>query len=187
MSNIFEVKNLEDLKTLMESNITVILGLTCNSTDSKTKVMIRKFLKRKSEKFSLITFIYMNVSEEYRQKGSLNILKGDNYPKVYHIRNSNQVLVSVEDADYEGIYESFNQVEKYYLQEMKEFKNKEVLDNGEKKIQVLEPEQYIDPKIEKQKQLEKLVYLNSRYDNMKLDLIKEIRRRKKLESINSNS
>lgn len=179
MSNIFEVKNLEDLKTLMESNVTVILGLTCTSTDSKTKVMIRKFLKRKSEQFNLITFIYMNVSDEYRTTGSLNILKGDNYPKVYHIRNSNQVLVSIEDADYEGIYESFSQVEKYYLKEMEDFKN-----NSNKSSHNSEPEKHVDPKIEKQKQLEKLVYLNSRYDNMKLDLIKEIRRRKKLESVN---
>lgn len=182
MSNIFEVKNLEDLKTLMESNVTVILGLTCTSTDSKTKVMIRKFLKRKSEQFNLITFIYMNVSDEYRTTGSLNILKGDNYPKVYHIRNSNQVLVSIEDADYEGIYESFSQVEKYYLKEMEDFKN-----NSNKSFHNSEPEKHVDPKIEKQKQLEKLVYLNNRYDNMKLDLIKEIRRRKKLESVNCNS
>ena len=182
-SNIFEVKNLEDLKTLMESNITVILGLTCCSTDTKTKVMIRKFLKRKSEKFTLITFIYMDVSEEHKNNGSLNILKGDNYPKVYHIRNNNQVLVSVEDADYEGVYESFSQVEKYYLKEMEDFKNKQETVSNIQSNQ----EQYVDPKIEKQKQLEKLVYLNTKYDNMKVDLIKEIKRRKQLELVNTNS
>ena len=182
-SNIFEVKNLEDLKTLMESNVTIILGLTCCSTDTKTKSMIKKFLKRKSEQFSLITFIYMDVSEEYKKIGSLNILKGDNYPKVYHIRNSNQVLVSIENADYDGIYESFSQVEKYYLKEMNDFKTKQETDLNT----LSNHEQYIDPIIEKQKQLEKLVSLNNKYDNMKIDLIKEIKRRKKLKLVNTNS
>lgn len=178
-NNIFEVAKLEDLKSLMESNITVILGLTCSLTDNKTKIMIRKFLKRKSEQFSLITFIYMEVLEEYRKTGSLNILKGDNYPKVYHIRNSNQLLLSVEDADYDGIYDSFSQVEKYYLKEMEDFKNKklEVSDNS--------VELNINPKITKQEQLEKLVYLNNKYDSMKVDLIKEIKRRKQLETVNA--
>lgn len=176
-SNIFEIRKLEDLKYLMETNVTVILGLTCNLTDTKTKIMIRKFLKRKSEQFSLITFIYMDVSEEYRKTCSLNILKGDNYPKVYHIRNGNQLLVSVENADYEGIYGSFSQVEKYYLKEMDEFKNKKTI------IPDISNENNIDPKLAKQAQLEKLVHLNNKYDNMKIDLIKEIKRRKQLETV----
>jgi FlaA1/EpsC-like NDP-sugar epimerase len=187
MNNIFEVTNLKDLKTLMESNVTVILGLTCDSVDNKTKVMIRKFLKRKSEQFSLITFIYMDVSEKNRTITTLNILKGDNYPKVYHIRNNNQVLVSIVDADYEGVYESFSQVEKYYLKEMDDFKNHTSIDNKPSEKQSIIQEHIMDPKLEKQKQLEKLVYINSRYDNMRIDLIKEIKRRKKLESIDNKS
>lgn len=177
--NIYEVTTLEDLKTLMESNVTVILGLTCSNTPNSTKAMIRKFLKRKSEKFHLITFIYMHVSDDHKNTGSLNILKGDNYPKVYHIRNSNQVLVSVEDADYEGIYESFNQVEKYYTKEMEELQNKQTVATQNN----IPLEKYTDPIIEKQQQLEKLVYLNTKYDSVKTDLLKEIKRRKTMENL----
>lgn len=180
-NNIFEVKNLEDLKTLMETNVTIILGLTSDKNDNNTKVMIKKFLKRKSEQFPIITFIYMYVSEDYKNNASLNILKGDNYPKIYHIRNNNQILVSVEDADYESIYESFSQVEKYYLKEMENFKNNEHTNTS------IVSDYHIDPKIEQQKRLEKLVCLNNRYDNMKIDLIKEIKRRKQLETINNKS
>ena len=178
--NIYEVTTLEDLKSLMESNVTVILGLTCSNTPNSTKAMIRKFLKRKSEKFHLITFIYMHVSDDHRNTGSLNILKGDNYPKVYHIRNNNQVLVSVEDADYEGIYESFNQVEKYYIKEMEDLQNKQTSNTQNNNTL---PEHFTDPILEKQQQLEKLVYLNTKYDNMKTDLLKEIKRRKTMENL----
>lgn len=230
--NILEVTNLKDLRTVMESNVTVVLGLTCSETSGKAKVMIRKFLKRKSEKFPLVTFVYMEVSDNDRNNGTLNILKGNSYPKVYHIRNSNQLLVRVEEADYEGIYESFAKVEQYYVAEMKEFQQRMQNQNNETddeatgdedeiseddQDKVIETDQgkkkktkgkqktksgtmdsaqqnqsmnngsqdmgtTVNPVLEKKKNLEKLVYLNNQYDNMKIDLIKEIKRRKKLEA-----
>ena len=98
-SNIVEVKNVSDLKHIVGKNMTVILGLVLPSTDNKTKVMIRKFLKRKSEKFPLLTFVYMEVSNKDRVS-SLNILQGDDddYPKVYHIRGGNNFFVEVPAA-----------------------------------------------------------------------------------------
>jgi hypothetical protein len=122
-SNIVEVTNLFDLKQIMQSCMTVILGFTVPVTPDDAKVMVRKFLKRKAEKFPLITFVYMEVSDQDRQ--TLNILRGtiDQYPKIYHIRQGNDVLVNVQAANIKTINKSFDEVEKYYIEDMKNFRN----------------------------------------------------------------
>ena len=70
-SNIIEVTNLRDLKTVMMSHVTVVLGLTVPSVHSSLKCMIRKFLKRKSESIILalgyiISFV-IKAFQESRQ------------------------------------------------------------------------------------------------------------------------
>ena len=109
-SNIWEVTTFSDLGTVLKSNVTVILGLTIASTPNSTKAMIRKFLKKKSIKFPLLTFVYMEVTREIM--GKLNILKNnpESYPIIHHIRNGNTILLTVENADQEGVYESFASV-----------------------------------------------------------------------------
>lgn len=272
-SNILEVTNLSDLKEIMESCVTVILGFTTPETPKDLKVFIRKFLKRKAERFPLITFVYMEVSESDRK--TLNILRGEpkDYPKIYHIRGGNNILVAVEAADEEKINESFAAAEQFYVKEMKAFQKKlkeetanrgksgktdeedtpisdkrqedtddceislsdedkpkkpaqksvqkptqqnpqgkkqpmqqpqdEPDDQDEEQetaqnrpkggsgpnkqnsmaIQPEEPLSQLNPVMEKKKNLEKLVLLNKKSDEMKLDLIKDISKRKKLESI----
>jgi hypothetical protein len=234
-SNILEVTNLSVLKEIMGSCVTVILGFTTPETPKDLKVLIRKFLKRKAERFPLITFVYMEVSD--RDRKTLNILRGEpeDYPKIYHIRGGNNILVAVEAADDEKINESFDAVEQFYIKEMKDFQNKikrensnkhkvskdegsdtpisdkmaedcdisvsdddkpktsqhqtdkkseqmdqdqENVQNGQNNIAIPE-----DPVIEKKKTLEKLVFLNKKSDEMKLDLIRDIAKRKKLEGI----
>lgn len=250
--NIYEVTNLFDLKTLMQNNLTVILGFTTPYNTDKEKAVVRKFLKRKSEIFPLITFVYMEVSDKDRQ--TLNILKFDKeeFPKVYHIRDGKDILVDVPHADLNSLVESFSEVEKYYIAEMKEYQkkmhdvtigtsiaNKQNISNKKKQVefsddderididnmndshliddessdlqqigrkvpdlrQIINPsgdmpteddeieqqmeapvEQKLDPILEKKKNLEKLVMLNKKADDMKLNLVKEIARRKKIEA-----
>jgi hypothetical protein len=243
--NIMEITNLVDLKYIMSSCVTVIAGFTTPYTPQKLKVYIRKFLKRKSENYPLITFVYMEVSDADRK--TLNILKGgiDDYPRIYHIRGGNNIMVEVNAANEETISASFKQVEKLYVDEMKAFqqhiKNKNISDTDEKidsnddqiisddpdeeseHVQILKksqkntktnkklqtsnneqyninqqdnnlitqnetqndqtPEQQIDPVLEKKKNLEKLVLLNKKCDELKLNMVKEIAKRKKMEVI----
>ena len=118
-TNILEVVNLQDLKSIMMSHVTVVLGLTIASTSTADKIMIRKFLKRKAERLPLVTFVYMEVQDGDR--GTINVLKGDNatYPKMYHIRGGNNILVSVDAMNQESMYESFSEAEPHYIEEMK--------------------------------------------------------------------
>lgn len=274
--NIYEVTNLTDLRFILESNLTVVLGLTTPGDSTSDKIVIRKFLKRKSEKFPLITFVYMEVSDKNRK--ALNILNEpfDNYPLVYHIRNGNNVLITIPAANEDTLNKSFAEIEGHYIAEMQEFrkqydgmfKNKKNLganndnnnDNGEeiasnndddiafnsnngnngdsnnnngnvgennndleggnknkiksnnnskqnsssndsdsnkKKSTVLEknnrdtnmnsntmtnPDEPIDPALEKKKNLEKLILLNKKHETLKIDLMKEVARRKKIEA-----
>ena len=168
-SNIIEVTKLSDLKNIMESRLTVILGFTTPYTANKLKIIIRRFLKRKSEIFPLITFIYMEVSDTDRS--SLNILKGEpsDYPKIYHIRGGNNILVSVQSATEETLNESFEAAEPFYIKEMNVS---------------LEDDSIKEKTLENKKNLEKLVLLNKMCDDIKLNTIKDIASRKKIEYVN---
>lgn len=114
----------------MGSCVTVVAGFTTPDTPNELKVFIRKFLKRKSEKFPLVTFVYMEVSDEDRN--TLNILRGDDesYPKMFHFRGGNTIVVAVHGATEETIIGSFNEVEKYYIAEMQEFQKQSKSKSG---------------------------------------------------------
>jgi hypothetical protein len=196
--NILEVENLIDLKTIMQTCMTVVVAFTIDKTPNEMKKIVRKFLKRKSEIFPLITFVYMKVREQDRH--TLNILKGtdDQFPMVYHIRKGNEILVNCQGADKQMLNDSFDEVEKYYIDEMMEFKNRLKKQNKTDPTdpddpnddhdqpqpdQPAEPTQPVppNPELEKKKKLEKLVLLNKTCDDMKIGLIREVAKRKKIE------
>lgn len=218
VTNIMEIININDLKKVMNTSETIVMGFTVPETPNELKNIIRKFLKRKSEVFKLITFVYMEVSESDRHV--LNILKGseNTFPKIYHIRNGKDILVSVQAANSDTIKESFKAVEKYYIEEMKNFqkefalrvktepknksKNTKSIDekasndseqlinfNDNQEQIVLEQEvsekeeqpEKEDPVLEKKKNLEKLVHVNKTYDEMKINLLHNVTKRKKIE------
>jgi len=120
-TNIWEAVTLIDLATLIRTNLTVILGLTLPETDDRDKQMIRKFLKEKSKHFPLITFVYMEVPSNCM--GKLGIINKDKstYPILYHIRDGNKVMTTIENADEAGIYEDFAETEAFYVREMIKF------------------------------------------------------------------
>jgi hypothetical protein len=281
--NIYEVTNLTDLRSILESNLTVVLGLTTPNNSMNEKIIIRKFLKRKSEKFPLITFVYMEVSDKNRK--ALNILNEpvDKYPLVYHIRNGNNILITIPAANEYSLNESFAEIEGHYIAEMQEFrkqydemfkgkktknttddinngdnndnnddndnndnndnnddndnndnndnvdnndnndnkneddkiedkseannnnkystesnlkstagnfqpnKNKSLLEKNKQNTNTitnvdLNLEEQIDPVLEKKKNLEKLILLNKKNETLKIDLMKEVARRKKIEA-----
>jgi hypothetical protein len=239
-SNILEVTNLPDLKWIISSCMTVVLGFTTKDTPHDRKVEVRKFLKRKSELFPLIKFVYMEVTDEDRQK--LNILGGEtsDYPKIYHIRGGNNVLMHLFEANEKSMNESFKMIEHIYNDDKKLFQEalkKNMLDNKNEKedesknnndelevsdgennnnktkinnspnmsTQVKEShlmentslscegktiqvpgsrntERLLPPDLEKKQLIEKLVLLNEKRDSMEIDLLKEVAKRKRLES-----
>lgn len=215
--NCYEVTNLIDLREVIESNVTVILGLTtCRTTDNE-KIMIRKFLKRKSELFPMLTFVYMEVSDAILRGNVPGIIKKhkDMYPVVYHIRDGNQILVEIEKADYDAVYGSFNDVEGYYIREYREYQdlmrkkhnnqntpnsdtelddipdNSSYIDQDQidqintqipNNMNQIQTQDQVNPELEKRRTLEKLVLLNEKYDELKINLFNEIKQRKKSEA-----
>jgi len=129
--NIFEVTNISDLKNILKNNLTVVIGLVLKDTSGLLKVIIRRFLKRKSESFPLLTFVYMDVLDEHIEHlhKMFKCVKED-YPKIFHIRDSVNILVDVFNADEVKIYESFAAVEPYYLNEMVENNNSNNINNN---------------------------------------------------------
>lgn len=210
-SNIFEVTNLTDLKNIISSRISVALGLTIESSDPLKKIMIRKFLKKKSKKFPLLTFIYMIVPE--KDRNLINLFEGsdEDYPKMYYIRDGNKILLEAKSVDYVSIYESFKAIEPFYISEMKQFQkelieqssksknssNDEKIENDDNNIVVKNNEHTMDtnvitnvvsnPVLEKKRNIEKLVLVNDKYEQMKLELIREIQHRKKIENMNNSN
>lgn len=158
--NIIEVTNTNDFKKVVNSNITVIVGFTLASTPKKLKIFIRKFLKQQSLLLPLITFVYMEVGETER---TISILHGDNdvFPKIYHIRDRDKIMVEVVSATPETIIESFNAVKQLYIDEMTQQAN------SKKNEQIMK---------------QKVEILNKTSKEVHDNLINDIIRRKKLET-----
>jgi len=183
-TNIYEVKKLVDLKNIIKNNVTVIIGFTLNDTPSDLKIIIRKFLKKKSKLFPLIKFIYMEVNNT--ERNTLNILQGDDesFPKIFHIRNGDTILCQVDSATEDSIYESFGAVEKYYINEMNnkdEINNKDQTEKSDHDEKINSITQTLDPVLEKKKTIEMLVLLNKKATDMKLNLLHNVAKRKKIE------
>lgn len=121
--NIHQVADFSQLKQIVTTNMTVIIGMVCYSTSHESKVMIKKFLKRKSELYPLIQFVYMDLSVDQVENASLSIIPNhaEKYPIVHHIRDGNNIVCTVPSAIKEDVYESFEQLAKYYKKEMLEF------------------------------------------------------------------
>jgi hypothetical protein len=230
--NIIEVNTMTDLRDVITSNVTVVVGITTPDTNSDLKIFIRKFLKRRSEQFHLIKFVYMDVSDKLR--GSLNILSGndDDFPKIIHIRDGNCILAMVTGATPELILENFKEVESVYTKEMKEVeeymkKNKTIqseesekseeskeskedeiplqkdsqkksktstnttntvsinasknVDQSKNNITMQSQPMILSPEVEKKIKLEKLIFLTKRSDDIKIEMVKEVALRKRLE------
>lgn len=124
--NIQQVADFSQLKQIVMSNMTVIIGMTCDSTPTASKYMIKRFLKRKSEMFPLIQFVYMDLSSAQVAKANLSIVSNDidEYPIVHHIRDGNNIVCTVPCASEQDVYDSFDELAVYYKKEMKEFQKK---------------------------------------------------------------
>jgi chemotaxis protein histidine kinase CheA len=121
--NIHQIADFSHLKSIVSENFTVIIGFICPDSPKSEKIMVKKFLKRKSELFPLIQFVYMELTKKQIKNTKLDIIDQDydSYPMIYHIRDGNKVLCEVKSAEHDTIYESFDHVAQYYKAEMEEF------------------------------------------------------------------
>lgn len=124
--NIQQITDFSVLKNIVSNNLTVVIGLTCPESTTEAKIMIKKFLKRKSELFPLIQFVYMDLSADQILKTKLEIVKKDYdlYPLVYYIRDGNKILCTVTGCTEELAYETFDELSPIFKREMKEFSEK---------------------------------------------------------------
>jgi hypothetical protein len=121
--NIHQITDFSQLKKIVSKNLTVVIGMICSTTSNESKIMVKKFLKRKAELFPLVQFVFINLSDEQIQHTKLEIVSDDYdlYPLIYHIRDGNKIACKVENADYESTYGSFNQIAPYYTKDMEHY------------------------------------------------------------------
>lgn len=168
--NIWEVTELVDLAELLKNNTTVVVGLATETTPKSDKITVRKFLKDKSTQFQHIIFVYMEVHKY--EMGKLGIISSDEtvYPLVYHIRDS-KVAVKVDHATSKTLNESFAMVEPYYLAEK----------TTANEIHQDDQNSTLDPALEKRKIIDKALFIDQKCEELKVELIREVQRRKMLE------
>lgn len=124
--NIHQIKDFLDLKNIVSANLTVVIGMTCPASTASSKIMIKKFLKRKAELYPLIQFVYMDLTAEQIKTTKLEIVVKDYdaYPLIYHVRDGNKILCTVTGATDDLAYGSFDELSQYYKKDMEEFNRK---------------------------------------------------------------
>ena len=202
MSNICQVIDLPQLKSIVSSNMTVIIGLVCPNTMNKNKVFIKKFLKRKSEKFPQIQFVFIDLTKEQIANTKLAIVSHDyeDYPLIYHIRDGNKILCEVKQADEISAKESFAEIEPYYKKEMESEYSESVIDvydndkndksdigESVKEDEIADNEDEIDNQTRLQLNRKICEAIEDRYEKMQKKLFDTVKERFKIENDKNDS
>lgn len=179
VNNIHQVVDFTQLKTIVSSNPTVVLGLVCPTTSKSDKIMIKKFLKRKSEIYSLIQFVYFDLTKSDIENTGLEIVYKDYdaYPLVYHIRDHNKIACEVVCATIDSLKESFEALEPYYIKDQEKANSKIEPKIEPKSIQNIELDSQTKILINKKKK----EALESELSKAQKKLFSEIKARIKLE------
>lgn len=120
--NLWQVINRDDLLYHLKSGEgrIIVLTLTLIDTDESIKSILRKYIKRKSEQYPNINFLYYAVRKEDMGKvGSLVPKDLNYYPVVYHIYNVKKLLGAVPSLDksdkkMKELDDSFKDLDEYY-------------------------------------------------------------------------
>lgn len=190
MTNIWEVTTVSDIVKILKSKPKkfVILGLSLTTAHKYEHKLIKKFLKDKAKLYPNITFLFYKVESNDLGKISLLDSNVDTYPWIYHVYDYNNIFIKVNNANEETIYKSFEAGEQYYKKDLEEF-----LDNNSNKIPN-QPEDNtsnktvnntieIDQDAWKQQQMmiEKLLTFQNKAKKYNLELLEDIKQRKKEE------
>lgn len=99
--NLFQIVNMDDLLYFLRGgkDKLITLSLVLLTTDESIKRMIKKFVKRKSEQYPGVTFLYYAVRKQDFNKISFLTDDLSEYPKMCHIFNITELLMEVRTID----------------------------------------------------------------------------------------
>lgn len=96
-------------------NKIIVLTMVLLNTEEDLKKDIRRFIKRKSEKYPNIIFLYYAVRDDDFGRISIISKNKKEYPKMCHIYNVTDLLVEVSGIDnVEILKSSFKKLNNYY-------------------------------------------------------------------------
>jgi hypothetical protein len=99
--NLFQIVNMDDLLYFLRGgkDKLITLSLVLLTTDESIKRMIKKFVKRKSEQYPGVTFLYYAVRKQDFNRISFLTDDLSEYPKMCHIFNITELLMEVRSID----------------------------------------------------------------------------------------
>lgn len=182
MTNIWEVTTVSDIVKILKSNPKkfVILGLSLANSPKQEHKLIKKFLKDKAKIYPNMTFLFFKVEKNDLGKISLLDSNVDTYPWVYHVYDYNNIFIKVNNANEETIYKSFEAGEQYYKKDLEEYMDNKIENKTE---QMQNKTEDIDKNAWEQQQMmiEKLLTFQNKAKKYNLELLEDIKQRKKEE------
>ena len=209
MNNIWEVVTVTDLIKLIKENPEkfVIVSLVLETTPKSLQSFIKKFIKDKAKNFPNMTFLFFKVNKKDLGKFSLLDTNTDLYPLIYHLYDINNVFIKVTSAVKDSIIEAFSKGEEFYLKDLHKNNksniqinninqnnlnqdkqvNHDIQDNSENKNNTdnkddennWEKQQQLME--EQQKMIAKIVNLQQKAKEYNLEILEDIKQRKKEE------
>ena len=185
-NNLLQVVTMDDLLYLLGNgkNKIIVLSLVLPKSDETIKKKIKKFIKKKSEIYNSVLFLYYIVKNEDFDKISLITKNKLEYPKMCHIYNKTDLLLEVASIDNIEILESsFQKVDTHYkkfkyVEEPKLVKENKH-DEHEHSEEITDEHETKNPIVDKKKYAEKLELLKKYVDDYNVDFFKDCQKRKK--------
>ena len=121
--NIWEVVCVSDLiKILKDSSLQfVIVGIVLESTPKNIQTEIKRFLKEKAKIFPNMKFLFFRANS--KDLGKISLLDKDEsqYPYIYHVFDTSNIFIKVNNANKQTMYEAFKVGEQYYIDNLKKY------------------------------------------------------------------
>lgn len=191
--NLWQISVFNDLINFLKNGNDkfIILSLVLPNTKQEISSCIKKFIKRKAKIFPNIIFLYYTIHTEDFKKISFISDNLQSYPKMCHIYNITDMLLEIEGIDcIDVIDDSFSQVEKYYIDDLKNNANNTKISDrssgsidssNNNKQSFSQNNEITNMQAEQRKMLKKLEFLKQSGDQYTIDFFEECRKRKKEE------
>ena len=101
-----------------------------SNKNNNIQPFIKRHMKDKAKRFPNMTFLFYKVNKKDLGKFSLIDNNLDLYPLVYHIYDINNIFIKVTCAIKDTIIEAFNKGSEYYLKDLEQSINKESVNNS---------------------------------------------------------
>ena len=193
--NIWEIVSITDLIKIIKEHPKqfIMLGITLDNNSADIKIYIKKFLKQKSKIYPNMIFLYFKAN--IKDLGKISLLDKDVnlYPLMYSIYDVNSIFIKITSAVQESIEEAFTAGKEYYdndLYKFNEGKNKpnnitinniQQENKPEENKEVDEMKKQQEIMLNQQKLFERVVNLQHKGEAYNLEILKDIKNRKKEE------